>query len=156
MGRIKNSKFIQGSYNPINKEKYKGNSDPVYRSSLEKKFFYFFDTNPHVVAWASESVVVPYFSSIDNKVHKYYIDLIAAIKDSKGDVQKYLIELKPHAQTLPPGHNAPAHKGNKKTSTVLYENLMWAKNQSKWKAASDYAAKKGMKFIILTEKYLES
>jgi len=31
---------------------------------------------------------------------------------------------------------------------------MWHKNQSKWKAASDYAAKKGMKFVVLTEKYL--
>lgn len=151
MGRIKNSKFIQGTYNPINGAKYKGNSNPVYRSSLEKKFFYFFDTNPNVIAWASESVIVPYFSSIDNKVHKYYIDLIAAIKDQHGNVQKYLIELKPHAQTQPPQPNV---NNTKKRGTVLYENLMWAKNQSKWKAAEEYATKKGMKFIILTEKYL--
>lgn len=151
MGRIKNSKFIQGTYSPIHKEKYKGNTNPVYRSSLEKQFFYFFDTNSNVVAWASESVVVPYFSSIDNKVHKYYIDLIAAIKDKNGDITKYLIELKPHAQTQPPQQSE-----GKKQSTVLYENLMWHKNQSKWKAASEYAAKKGMKFIVLTEKYLKS
>ena len=151
MGRIKNSKFIQGTYNPIHKEKYKGNTDPVYRSSLEKQFFYFFDTDPNVVAWASESVVVPYFSSIDNKVHKYYIDLIAAIKDKNGNINKYLIELKPHAQT-----QAPIPSDSKKRSTVLYENLMWHKNQSKWKAASEYAAKKGMKFIVLTEKYLKN
>ena len=42
----------------------------------------------------------------------------------------------------------------KKRSTVLYENLMYHQNQCKWKAASEYAAKKGMKFIILTEKFL--
>lgn len=151
MGRIKNSKFIQGTYTPIHKEKYKGNTDPVYRSSLEKQFFYFFDTDANVIAWASESVVVPYFSSIDNKVHKYYIDLIAAIKDKDGNINKYLIELKPHSQTQP-----PLSSDTKKRSTVLYENLMWHKNQSKWKAASEYAAKKGMKFIVLTEKYLKN
>lgn len=150
MGSSKNSKYIQGIYTPINKEKYKGNTNPAYRSLLERKFFHFFDTNSNVVAWASESVVVPYFSSVDNKVHKYYVDLIAAIKDKDGNIQKYLIEVKPHTQTQPPGP-----KGNKKQSTVIYEHLMYHKNQSKWKAASDYAAKKGMKFIVLTEKYLE-
>lgn len=150
MGRSKNSKYIQGIYTPIHKEKYKGSTNPAYRSLLERKFFYWFDNNPNVIAWASESVVVPYFSEIDNKVHKYYIDMIAAIKDKNGNVQKYLIEIKPHAQTQQPQSSA-----NKKQSTVLYENLMWHKNQSKWKAASEYAAKKGMKFIILTEKYLE-
>lgn len=150
MGSSKNNKYYQGIYTPVHKDKYKGNTNPAYRSSLERKFFWFFDNNPNVVAWASESVVVPYFSAIDSKVHKYYVDLIAAIKDSKGDVQKYLIELKPYAQTLP-----PQQSDGKKKSTVLYENLMYHKNQSKWKAASEYAAKKGMKFVVLTEKYLE-
>jgi hypothetical protein len=31
---------------------------------------------------------------------------------------------------------------------------MYHQNQCKWKAASEYAAKKGMKFIVLTEKFL--
>lgn len=149
MGYPKNSKFIQGIYTPINKSKYLGSSNPVYRSALERDFFLFFDKNPNVTAWASEGIVVPYFFSVDNKVHKYYVDLIAAIKESDGRVQKYLIELKPYAQTQP-----PIQSNKKKSSTVLYENIMYQKNQCKWKAASEYAAKKGMKFIVLTEKHL--
>jgi hypothetical protein len=149
MGYPKNNKYFQGIYTPINKNKYMGSSNPVYRSSLERDFFLFFDNNPNVTAWVSEGIVVPYYYEVDKKVHKYYIDLIAAIKDTNGNTQKYLIELKPYAQTQP-----PTPKGNKKNSTVLYESLMWHKNQSKWKAASDYAAKKGMKFVVLTEKYL--
>ena len=154
MGYPKNNKYFQGIYTPINKNKYIGSTNPVYRSSLEKDFFLYFDTNSNVTAWASEGIVVPYYNDIDKKVHNYFIDLIAAIKQPDGTIQKFLIELKPYLQTVPPGHNAPAHKGNKKASTVLYENLMWHKNQCKWKAASEYAAKKGMKFIILTEKQL--
>lgn len=146
---MKNTKFIQGIYTPINKTKYLGTGNPVYRSALERDFFLFFDKNTNVTAWASEGIVIPYFFSVDNKVHKYYVDLIAAIKDGNGVIQKYLIELKPHSQTLP-----PKQSNRKKTSTVLYENLMYEKNQCKWKAASEYAAKKGMRFVVLTEKYL--
>jgi len=149
MGVSKNNKYIQGIYSPINKNKYMGSSNPVYRSALERDFFLFFDQNPNVTAWASEGIVVPYYNDVDHKVHNYYVDLIAAIKQKDGTVQKYLIELKPHSQTLP-----PVQSNKKKKSTVLYEHLMHHKNQCKWKAASDYAAKKGMKFIVLTEKYL--
>jgi len=149
MGVSKNNKYIQGIYSPINKNKYMGSSNPVYRSALERDFFLFFDQNPNVTAWASEGIVVPYYNDVDHKVHNYYVDLIAAIKQKDGTVQKYLIELKPHAQTLP-----PVQSNKKKKSTVLYEHLMYHKKQCKWKAASDYAAKKGMKFIVLTEKYL--
>lgn len=126
-----------------------GNTNPVYRSALERDFFLFFDKNPNVTAWVSEGIVVPYFFDVDNKVHKYYIDLIAAIKQPDGSIQKYLIELKPYTQTL-----SPKQSNRKKSSTVLYENITFRKNQCKWKAASEYAAKKGMKFIILTEKNL--
>jgi hypothetical protein len=129
--------------------KYKGNTNPVYRSALECKFFYFFDNNPNVVAWASESIVVPYFNPVDNKVHRYYVDLIAAIREPNGNVQKYLVEVKPWSQTL-----APVASKHKKTSTMLYENLMYNQNQCKWNAATEYASKKGMKFVVLTEKYL--
>lgn len=143
------SKFKQGFYNPVYRQKYKGNTNPMYRSSLECKFFYFFDNNPSVVAWASESIVIPYYNQVDNKVHRYHIDLIAAIKEPSGNIQKYLIEVKPFAQTL-----APKSSKNKRQSTMLYENLMYNQNQCKWNAAAEYAAKKGMKFVVLTEKYL--
>ena len=148
---MKASKFKQGIYTPINKEKYKGNTNPVYRSALESKFFYFFDTNPNVIAWASESIVVPYYNPVDKKIHKYYVDLIAAIKDPNDKIEKYLIEVKPLAHTM-----APIPSNRKKTSTIIYENLMYNQNQCKWKAATEYAAKQGMKFVVLTENYLQA
>jgi hypothetical protein len=144
----KNNKYIQGIYTPLNRNKYMGNTNPLYRSLLERKFFYHFDNNANVTAWSSESIVVPYYNDVDKKVHKYHIDLIAAIKDNTGVTQKYLIELKPYSQTQP-----PVQSNKKKQSTVLYENLMYHQNQCKWKAASEYATKKGMKFIVLTEKF---
>lgn len=146
---MRSSKFIQGIYTPINNQKYMGTGNPVYRSALERDFFLFFDNNPNVTAWASEGIVVPYYFTADKKVHKYHVDLIAAIKDTGGNIQKYLIEIKPHTQTL-----APVSSPRKKTSTVLYENLMYEKNLCKWRAATEYAAKKGLKFVVLTEKYL--
>jgi hypothetical protein len=149
MGKSRNSNYVQGIYNPIHKEKYIGNTNPSYRSLLERKFFYYFDTNANVTAWSSESIVIPYYNDTDKKVHRYYVDLIAAIKDDNGNVQKYLIELKPQSQTRP-----PVQSNRKKPSTVIYENLMYHQNQCKWKAASEYATKKGMKFIVLTEKFL--
>lgn len=39
---------------------------------------------------------------------------------------------------------------------MLYEAKQWAKNQAKWKYASDYAKKNGWEFHILTEKDLEA
>ena len=39
---MKSTKFIQGIYTPINKEKYLGAGNPVYRSALERDFFLFF------------------------------------------------------------------------------------------------------------------
>ena len=144
------SKFKQGIYNPLNPGKYKGNNaSPVYRSALERKFFYYFDNNPNVVAWASESIIVPYYNPVDRKNHRYYVDLIAAIKDHTGKVTKYLIEVKPYSQTF-----IPTPSSRKKPSTVMYENLMYNQNKCKWEAASAYAEQKGMKFIVLTEKYL--
>ena len=151
MGYPKNNKYYQGIYSPINKNKYIGNTNPVYRSALERDFFLYFDQNPNVAAWSSESIVIPYYNDVDKKVHKYFVDLIAAIKDREGNTQKYLIELKPFAHTQP-----PIQSDKKKKSTVLYEHLMYHQNQCKWKAASEYAAKKGMKFIVMTEKDLKA
>ena len=66
-------KWRQGVFTPTNSEKFIG-SKAVYRSGLELKFFRFCDTNPNVLKWGSENVVVPYKSPLDNRVHKYYVD----------------------------------------------------------------------------------
>jgi hypothetical protein len=140
-------KFKQGLFKPKNKEKYIGKEDPVYRSGWELKFFRWADDNPNVVEWASEAIVIPYVSPIDRKVHRYYTDGVVAIKEDN-IIKKYIIEIKPSAQTVLPV------KGRKRMSTMIYETARYAQNQAKWDAARKYATKHGYDFIILTEKEL--
>lgn len=140
--------FKKGIYKPINSQKYIGEGYPEYRSGWEMKFFTILDRNPAVIEWASESVIVPYFSPVDQKYHRYFVDCILAIKTPTG-IKKYLIEIKPSKQT-----KKPTSHGNKKQSTILYENAMFTVNQAKWEAADKWAKTHGMEFLVLTENQL--
>jgi hypothetical protein len=81
-------------------------------------------------------------------MHRYYIDNVVLIKE--GDkIGKYLIEIKPKSQTI-----APVPSKRKKQSTMLYEQIAFAKNTAKWKAAEQFCEAKGYKFQILTEEEL--
>lgn len=143
----KQDKFRQGIYKPLNQNKYVGRELPVYRSGWELKFFRWCDRSDNVLEWASESVIIPYLNKADGKVHRYYTDGIIALKEAD-KIVKYIVEIKPSKQLLPPV------SGNKKSSTVMYENYRYIQNQSKWEAAKKWCDKKGYKFIVLTEKEL--
>lgn len=146
--RYKKQPYKQGTYKPVNPTKYKGYGNPTYRSSWELKFFQWCDKNEKVLKWGSESVVVPYISPIDKKVHRYFIDNIVTIKEGN-NIKTYLVEIKPLKQTEPPIVN-----NRKKKSTLIYEAYHYTVNQAKWEAARNYAKKKNLDFIILTEKEL--
>ena len=143
----KDERFKQGIYKPVN-TKYKGKSYPVYRSSWELKFFRWCDLNNNVLEWNSENVVIPYRLGNTGKPRRYIVDNTIVMKQN-GKLQKYLVEIKPYSQTIPPKPH-----GNKKKSTVIYEQVTYAKNKSKWMAAEQWCKKYGYKFIILTEKEL--
>ena len=146
--KYKYTSYKQGVYKPVNREKYLGAKCPQYRSSWELKFFQWCDKNINILEWTSESVIVPYRSPVDNRIHRYYVD--SAIVLREGDtLVKYLVEIKPEKQTKP-----PVVTKRKKQSTILYEKAMYAVNQSKWTAAEKFAKKRNMKFIILTENEL--
>jgi|TARA_Y100000310_G_scaffold339855_1_gene433862 hypothetical protein len=146
--RHKRSPYKQGIYNPVVREKYKGCKSPEYRSSWELKFFQWCDKNPNVLEWGSESVVVPYKSPVDNRYHRYFIDGIISLKEGN-NITRYLIEIKPYNQTVP-----PIESSRKKRSTILYEKVTYAVNRAKWEAAEKFAKKRNMSFIILTENEL--
>ena len=146
--RYKRSSFKQGIYSPVNRKKYAGIKSPKYRSSWELKFFQWCDKNINVLEWSSESVIVPYVSPKDGKVHRYYIDGAIALRENERIV-RYLVEIKPYKQTIP-----PVESKRKKASTILYEKVTYAVNKAKWGAAGAYATKRGMNFIILTENEL--
>ena len=143
-------KTCQGRYIPKNPGKYVGNVNTIqYRSSYEYYAFKVFDLHPDVVEWSSESVVIPYISPKDGKQHRYFVDIYVKYKTKDGKYRVELIEIKPYSQTQPPKH------GNKaKKSTIVESQLTWEVNKSKWKAASEYAKKRGWTFRIITEKEL--
>jgi hypothetical protein len=147
----KNRNFLQGVFKPTHPEKYKGSLPIIYRSSLELKVMRWLDNNANVTLWGSESVVIPYQSPIDKRLHRYFVDLVANLKDKDGNIKKLLIEIKPFKQTI-----QPIFSSTKKAKTIVYEQTQWVTNQAKWQAAEAWSKTKGYKFIILTEKHINA
>jgi hypothetical protein len=142
--------YKQGYFTPLIPSRYKGSFPLIYRSSLELKFFRWCDSSSSpVIEWTSESYVIPYQSPLDGKIHRYFCDNSITLKDKTGVEHKYLIEIKPKRKTVP-----PTESKKKSTSTILFEKCEWVKSRAKWKAAEEYALKKNMRFIILTEEDL--
>lgn len=140
-------KFYQGIFTPTNPSKYIGKQKPVYRSGWELRFFRWVDSNPNVLEWASEAIIVPYISPVDGKAHRYYTDGVVVIKE-KDQIVRYIIEIKPSSQLSLP---TPTKKHRK---TLIYETRMFAINTAKWAAARKWCDQHGFKFLILTEKEL--
>jgi hypothetical protein len=147
----KSKNFVQGIFTAQNIQKYKGKFPIIYRSSLELKVMRWFDSNPNIITWGSESVIIPYTSPLDGKVHMYFVDFVAALKQKDESIKKYIIEIKPHKQTI-----KPEATKNKKVKTMIYEQTEWVRNQAKWQAAEAWAKVKGYEFIILTEKHINN
>ncbi len=144
----KNLKFIQGKYIPKNLHKYRGDFNNIYfRSLWEYHLFRWLDASSKVVEWGSETVVIPYLNPFTGRQHRYFVDLYAKILDKDGVVRKYLIEVKPHKETIPP----KTLKDSNKYSMMMAKYKI---NLAKWKAAEAVAKENDMKFIILTEKEL--
>lgn len=140
--------YHQGIYVLKNPEKYVGNTTNVtYRSSWEKKVMIWADTHSSVLKWNSEECIIPYLSPVDNKMHRYFVDFTVMIRDRNGNIRKYLVEVKPKAQTLPP-------KKRKRTKQYIEELQTYAVNQAKWEAATRVCEKSGYTFMILTEEHL--
>lgn len=143
-------KFYQGRFIPKNTKKYIGNvNNIIYRSSWELKFMKYCDTNPNVLEYGSEEIVIPYVSPLDNRVHKYYVDFYVKLKDSSGKITKYLIEIKPSKQTVPP------KKPKRQNKNYVYAVTEYVKNQAKWKAATEFCEDNMWQFKILTEAELK-
>lgn len=136
----------KGRYRVINPSKYRGDSqDVTYRSSWELKFMKWCDTNPSVLEWGSETIVIPYTSPVDNRVHRYFVDFYIKVQDRNGKINRYLVEIKPAKFTKPP--EIPARK----TRRFVQEVFQYGTNQAKWKAADEYCIERSMKFLVLTE-----
>ena len=121
------SKFARGKFTVTNVEKYVGNSSPTYRSSWEWNFMNFCDKDPRILKWASEAVKIPYKDPFTGRQTVYVPDFFIQYADKKGIMQVELIEIKPQSQTL-------LEKAGKNRNN----QLQWAKNQVKWRAAQSW------------------
>jgi len=133
---------------PKNKDKYAGNIDLIIsRSNWETQTMIWLDEHSGVTKWSSEEVVIPYFSPVDGKPHRYFPDFKVHVKN-EGIEQVYLVEVKPKAQTRPPkmrkrlGHPTTRYVSEAKTYVI---------NECKFRAATKYCESRGWKFLILTE-----
>lgn len=143
-------RYHQGKYTVKNLEKYAGDpSDVVYRSGWEKKFMIWCDFNKSVITWGSESFPIEYWSTVDNKIRRYFIDFFIKIKTKSGEIKTLAIEIKPYAQTQP-----PKTKNRKNKQRLTEEILTYQKNVDKWKAAKKWAEDHKIEFKIITEKEL--
>ena len=133
------AKFHKGQYTVLNASKYSGSGTPVYRSSWEQTFMQFCDTNPNVMAWASEPVRISYQHPLTGKVTSYVPDFVIVYRDAKGKKNAELIEIK------------PANQSNPKFARGRAQQAQVAINYAKWDAATHWAKKRGMKFRVLNE-----
>lgn len=133
-------------WTPKNPGKYAGDvSNIIARSSWEVKFLNWCDSNPSIIKYVSEEVIIPYICPTDGQRHRYFTDAMIKVKSNSGEEKVYLVEIKPYAQTIPPV------RGKKKQKTFLAESLTYMKNDAKWKAAREWCSNKGIDFVILTE-----
>ena len=137
----------KGKFTPKNPQKYVGDvKNIVYRSLWERNTFRWIDTNTKIKHWNSEELVIPYLCETDNRMHRYFMDLWFETTDGK----TYIVEIKPKKQTQIP--KTP----KRKTRRYIKESLTYVKNQSKWKAASEFALDRGWHFEVWTEDTLKS
>ena len=146
-------KYHQGYYQLRNPEKYIGNPNSiVYRSGWERKFCAYCDINPNIVKWGSEVSTVPYIGP-DGRSHNYHIDFYLEMPDPSGVNKKMLVEVKPSNECRPP--KAPEKMTAKALESYEYSLKMYQKNLYKWQAAKQYAADRGMQFVIVNEQHLD-
>jgi hypothetical protein len=109
----------------------------------------YLDRHPEVIQWASEEVIVPYRSPIDGRVHRYFPDIIYTSLRN-GIRETVMVEIKPHAQTIPP----ILAEGKKIDRSYKKKVITYGINSAKWKAAKAYCADRGWKFRTMTERDL--
>lgn len=138
-------RYANGKYQVQNPEKYVGNKQPTYRSSWEFTFMRTCDTHPAIQKWASEAISIPYRCPVTGKQTVYIPDFFIQYVDRDGKIHTELVEVKPRNQTVREA------VGRNKNNQIEY-----ARNMSKWQAATAWCKKQGIKFRVINEQDLFS
>lgn len=133
-----------GRFIPKNPKKYVGRSvnNIMFRSSWELYFLKWLDSNDAVLRWGSEELAIPYVSPVDNRVHRYFPDMIIMYRDNTGAVRKEIIEIKPYKESV----ETPRMTARDAQALQV--------NKAKWIAAAQWAERNGAVFRVMTEKTL--
>jgi hypothetical protein len=133
------TKFAQGIYKVINKNKYVGKHEPRYRSGWEHAFMRFCDSNNNILQWASESISIPYRHPLTGKNTIYVPDFLITYRTKDNQVKAEVIEIKPKKQSV------VESKASARDRAVV------AVNYAKWDAASKWCQRQGLTFRVITE-----
>jgi hypothetical protein len=148
-----NGEYRSGKYEPKNHEKYIGDiHNIIYRSSWEYRFCTYCDTNDSIIKWSSEPVSIDYYNPLDKKSHKYHVDFYMKVLKDSGESQDWIIEIKPESQT-----KKPIYEGTMTVAKLKSYNRnmqIWITNQAKFKAAKEWAEKRGYRFGVIDENFL--
>ncbi len=132
-------------YVPRHCEKYCGTYPIICRSSWEYRMCEWLDYNSKVTKWSSENHRIPYFDPVHNRKRIYYPDFYVRYNDGG----EYIVEVKPLKDC-----RLPIKKGGKSDKTMAIREQTFLINRAKFKAATEYCKKLGMKFAVITEKNL--
>lgn len=138
------SKTAKDEFIPENPKKYIGTYPITYRSSWEHAVMRVFDQHPFVIAWASESVSVPYMNPLTGKWAMYVPDFIVVYADKNGKKHAEMIEVKP-LKERPDYVKKPGERLSKRTQ------LMQIINAAKFMAAASYCKKNNIRFRVASE-----
>jgi hypothetical protein len=133
------SKWAQGTYEVINKDKYVGIRAPRYRSGWEFSFMKFCDSNDHVLQWASEAIQIPYRHPLTGKQTIYVPDFLITYRTRNNMMRAELIEIKPKKQSV------VESKMSSRDRAVV------AINYAKWASATAWCKRQGITFRVITE-----
>jgi hypothetical protein len=166
-----NANYNSGLYVPQNKNKVLKLNEKgglYYRSSWEKKIMIYLDMKEEIVMWGAEGLEIPYASQeydrdaqmVRTKHRRYYPDFYYKIKSADGSIKEVIAEVKPmkevkDVEMFNEGKfHIPNNLNSKRLKNLEYQFKMAQKNSSKWKAMEEFSLKKGMKFIIITEDFI--
>lgn len=139
--------YSQGEFTPLNPQKYIGKTPIVYRSSWEFSVMKVFDEHPNILAWASESISIPYQHPITGRWSMYLPDFMVVYADKNGKKHAEIIEVKPMKER-PDYVRKPGERMSKRAQ------VMQVINAAKFSAAMMYCKKNKMHFRIASEDQL--
>lgn len=141
--------MAKGKFKPRHPEKYDGKYPIFWRSRWEGKFMQWCDNNPNIIFWSSESIAIPYYSSIKGRRARYFPDFLIKVRSKTGIVETYLVEIKPYHETVP-----PVIKPRQRLSTKIYAAATYQTNVEKWIAAKEFCRLNSVKWMLITEREL--